>query len=130
MEHAPGTIAHLAINADDTTAARRFYAACFDWRFEPWGPPDFFHVLRADGSRPGPIAALQPRRELVAGRRTVGFEATVAVADVDAVAEAAVAAGGVVLMPRTTIAGVGDLVFVQDPSGNAVGAMRYDRTAE
>jgi hypothetical protein len=33
-------------------------------------------------------------------------------------------------MAKTTIAGVGDLVWLEDPSGNCVGAMRYDPTAE
>jgi predicted enzyme related to lactoylglutathione lyase len=129
MDTTHGTLNHFAINADDTAASRRFYEACFGWRFEPWGPPDFFHVLRADGSRPGPIGALQGRRELITGQRTLGFECTVAVDDAEAAAAAAVKAGGVVLMDRTTIAGVGDLVFVRDPAGNVVGAMRYDDTA-
>jgi predicted enzyme related to lactoylglutathione lyase len=53
----------------------------------------------------------------------------VAVDDAAAAAAAAVRAGGRVLMERATIAGVGDLVFVQDPAGNAVGAMRYDENA-
>jgi predicted enzyme related to lactoylglutathione lyase len=46
------------------------------------------------------------------------------------VVEAAVAAGGRVLSQPTVIAGVGDLVFIEDPVGNAVGAMRYDSTAD
>lgn len=33
-------------------------------------------------------------------------------------------------MDKTTIAGVGDLVFVADPSGHPIGAMRYDADAE
>jgi predicted enzyme related to lactoylglutathione lyase len=53
-----------------------------------------------------------------------------AVSDVDAVTKAAVAAGGRVVMAKSTITGVGDLVFVADPSGNVVGAMRYDENAE
>jgi uncharacterized protein len=124
-----GTVSHVAINADDPVATRHFYEQVFSWRFEPWGPPGFFHIKRADGSLPGPIGALQGRRELVPGQRTVGFECTVAVDDVDAVLAATAAAGGTVLMDKTTIAGVGDLAFVQDPSGNVVGAMRYDAAA-
>ena len=46
-----GHIAHFAINADDVDAARRFYGEVFDWTFEPWGPPGFFHI-RTAGSRP------------------------------------------------------------------------------
>lgn len=126
---ARGQLAHFAINCDDLGASRRFYEAVFGWRFEPWGPPDFFHVLTADGARPGPIGALQKRRAL-ADRRVDGFECTIAVGDTEAAAAAAIAAGGVLLMETTTITGVGDLAFVLDPSGNPVGAMRYDAAAD
>ena len=57
--------------------------------------------------------------------RLTGFECTVAVDDVGAVAEAVVANGGRLLMERTTIPGVGELVFFEDPAGNVAGAMQY-----
>ena len=126
---APGHLAHFAINSDDLGASRRFYQATFGWQFEPWGPPDFFHILTAEGSRPGVMGALQARRAL-GGHQATGFECTVAVPDASAVAAAARSAGGTVLMEATTIAGVGELVFVLDPSGNPVGAMRYDPAAD
>jgi uncharacterized protein len=56
-----------------------------------------------------------------------GFECTVAVDDVGAVAEAVVANGGRLLMERTTIPGVGDLIFFEDPGGNVAGAMQFAR---
>ena len=125
-----GTVAHFAINADDDTTTRAFYGALFGWTFEPWGPPSFFHIKRADGELPGLIGGFQARRELAAGLRMTGFECTVAVDDVDAVIDATRAHGGEVLMEKTTIVGVGDLAFVKDPSGNVVGAMRYNEAAE
>ena len=120
-------VAHIAINADDIDVARSFYSAVLGWTFEPWGPPGFFHVRTSCGDEPGMMAALQARRDL--GGRVRGFECTIAVEDADATAAAAVAAGGKVLMERTTIAGVGDLVWLEDPSGNVFGAMRYDDAA-
>jgi uncharacterized protein len=128
-----GALAHFAINADDLDATKAFYETVFGWRFEPWGPPGFFHIDTGSdtGTSAGapPRGALQQRRELVPGEKTIGFECTVAVSDVDAVTKAAVAAGGRVVMAKSTITGVGDLVFVADPSGNVVGAMRYDESA-
>jgi len=120
-----GHLAHFAVNADDVDGARRFYAEVFGWTFEPWGPPGFFHIRTADGSLPGAMAGLQARRELVPGQRTLAFETTVAVDDVDKVVAAVEAAGGTILMQKTTISGVGDLVYFADPSGNICGAMHY-----
>jgi hypothetical protein len=120
-------LAHFAINADDVESARRFYEAVFGWQFTAWGPPDFYRIETGDGGVEG---ALQRRRELVDGTRTVAFECTFGVDDVDAVAKQVVASGGRILMDKTTITGVGDLIWFEDPAGNAAGAMRYDPAAE
>src|SRR3954465_12601936 len=124
-----GHVAHFAINADDLNRARHFYEKVFGWRFEAWGPPNFFQIKTADGQPLGPLGALQKRRELIPGVPTAGFECTVAVADVDAAAAAVVANGGTILIPKTLIPTVGHLIFFRDPEGNAVGAMQYDATA-
>jgi len=123
-------LAHFAVNADDVDAVRRFYETVLGWRFHAWGPPGFFQIETGDDGDPGIRGALQQRRELVPGVRTVGFECTFGVDDVDAVAKAVVDNGGKILMEKTTITGVGDLIWFQDPDGNALGAMRYDPAAE
>jgi uncharacterized protein len=129
MDIEPQTLAHFAINADDLDAARDFYSSVLGWTFQPWGPPGFFHIHTAAGAQPGPIGSLQGRRDLGIGP-VRGFECTIAVDDVDAAAVAAARNGGRVLMAKTTITGVGDLVWLADPSGNAFGVMRYDAAAE
>ncbi len=68
--------------------------------------------------------ALQQRR-LVGDLTVNGVEATVAVPDVLAAATTAIAQGGRVLVEPTTIPGVGDLVFLEDPGGNVIAAMHY-----
>src|ERR1700761_8624615 len=77
----PATLRHLAINADDVQRAKAFYETVFGWRFEPWGPPEYY---QASGAADGVITALQHRRELKPGVRMAGFEATMAVDDLDA----------------------------------------------
>ena len=121
-------VVHFAINADDVERARGFYETVLGWTFQPWGPPDFYRITT--GGEGAPSGALQVRRDLVPGMRTVGFECTVAVADVRQSASAAVRAGGAVLMDVTTISGVGHLAFVRDPEGNALGLMQYDAAAD
>lgn len=128
MPDAP--VAHFAINADDPPRARRFYEQVFGWRFTAWGPPGFYRI-DTGGSVSSPIGgALQQRRALVADHPTVGYECSVAVDDVAAVVQAAVAAGGRVVMDATVISGVGELVFIEDTEGNVVGAIRFDTTAD
>lgn len=114
---------HFSINSDDVEAARHFYEGVFGWKFEPWGPPEFYAVNTGEGGIQG---SLQRRREFVEGQRIVTVEATFAVDDVDAVARAVVANGGRIIMEKSTIVGVGDLIWFQDPDGNTLGAMRYD----
>jgi len=118
---------HFSINADDVEEARRFYEVVFGWEFQAWGPPEFYVVKTGDGGIEGSV---QRRREIVSGERIVTLEGTFAVDDVDEVARAVVANGGRIIMEKTTIVGVGDLIWFQDTSGNTLGAMRYDSKAD
>jgi predicted enzyme related to lactoylglutathione lyase len=120
-----GSLAHFAINADDVDRARRFYEKAFGWKFNAWGPPQFFMIEGA-----GTLASLQGRRELVAGATTVGFECTIAVDSIEATEKAILAAGGSIAMARSVIVGVGTLMFFRDTEGNVFGAMQYDSRAE
>jgi uncharacterized protein len=123
-------VAHFAINADDLPRARRFYEKVFGWRFTAWGPPGFLQIATGTEHEPGILGAMQQRRELVAGHPTIGYECSVSVRDVDAVAAAVVANGGSILIPRTLIPTVGHLIFARDTEGNVVGAMQYDAGAQ
>jgi predicted enzyme related to lactoylglutathione lyase len=102
-----GAIAHVAINADDISASRTFYERLFGWRFVPWGPPGFYQIETP-------------------GVRTVGFECTVAVADVAATLRAATELGGRVVMEPVVIPAVCELAFIEDPAGNVLGVARYE----
>ena len=123
-------LAHFSINADDMPATRRFYERVFGWKFRPYGPPDFFQITTGDEASPGVMGALQKRRELVPGAKMVGFECTISVHSIDDTVVSITATGGKIVMPKVVLAGIGRLVFFQDPSGNIAGAMEYDSSAE
>ena len=38
--------------------------------------------------------------------------------------------GGKIVMQKSTIVGVGDLIFFEDTEGNVAGAMQYDQNAQ
>jgi predicted enzyme related to lactoylglutathione lyase len=122
----PNHLSHFAINADDLGRARRFYENVFGWKFEPWGPPGFYLIHTGTPDDRGVLGALQKRRELKPGQRTIGYECTIGVDSADTVAKAAEANGGSVIMAKTILPTVGELVWLEDSEGNIVGAMRYD----
>jgi uncharacterized protein len=122
---------HFAINADDVARAKRFYERVFGWTVTPWGPPDFYQVKTAARGEPdGVRGALQRRRALLPEQRTIGFECTIAVDQIDETAKAVAANGGRVVMPKSIIVGVGALMFFQDPEGNVFGVIQPDANAE
>jgi predicted enzyme related to lactoylglutathione lyase len=120
----PNTLAAFAIHADDTARARRFYEAVFGWKFEPWGPPGFY-VMHTGDER---ISGLMHKRHEPKGVGSPNcFECTIAVDDVDAIAKKVEAHGGRITMPKSKIPTVGELIYFDDPEGNRVGAMKYER---
>ncbi|MEM1229380.1 MAG: VOC family protein [Pseudomonadota bacterium] len=116
----PNPVVHFAIEADDVERAKTFYQSVFEWHFEPWGPPGFYLIEEA-----GIHGALQAR----SGPSTPGakgFECTIAVADLAAVARAIEAAGGRLLSEAITIPTVGTLHQFADTEGNQAVVMQYE----
>ena len=118
-------LAHFAINTDDIERSKPFYEKVFGWKITAWGPPGFYQIEGA-----GVRGALQQSRDLVAGQPTVGFECTIAVESIDEIEEAVLANGGKIVLERSIIAGVGTLMFFQEPGGAVFGAMQYDPRSE
>jgi predicted enzyme related to lactoylglutathione lyase len=122
----PNDIAHFAIHADDCQRAKTFYAAVFEWTFEPWGPPNFWRIHT---SPEGIHGALQERRESATSKGMNGFECTISVEDVAAIAKEIETHGGKITMQPFVIETVGTLVMFEDTEGNVVGAMQYVESA-
>ena len=95
----------------------------FEWRFTPWGPPDFFMIATGSESDPGIHGAVHDRPK--DGHRSVGFECTIAVDDVDTIVSLIEKEGGKVTVPKMVIPGVGELIQFEDTEGNIAYAMRY-----
>ena len=119
-----GRVTHIAINADDDGITQGFYEDLFDWRFEE-AYPGFARTALPPADEM--VAAVQARRELLPGLRSNGPEVTIEVDDLNVVLAQVDRLGGQVVMERATIPGVGDLVFLADPSGNVVGVIQYAR---
>jgi len=123
----PNNLKSFGITADDVTRARRFYEAVFGWRFEPWGPPDFYLIHTGDEQDPGVQGLLHKRREAVNGTGMTGFECTIGVDNIDQIIKAVEASGGKITMAKFHIPTVGTGVYFSDTEGNFVGAMQYEK---
>jgi predicted enzyme related to lactoylglutathione lyase len=124
-------VAHYAINAADVDRALRFYQNVFGWKFQAYGPPGFYMVDEESAKMTVRLrGSLQKRREIVPGVSIRGFECTISVENIEAAADRVEKNGGKIVMPICTLAGVGRLLFFQDPEGNIAGAMQYDSEAE
>ena len=100
----------------DPKAACAFYAQVLGWSHAPSGMPDMDYTLVSAGPHQvGGVMALPP--EAAAAGARPGWMGYVAVADVDASAQAVQAAGGQVCHPPTDIPGIGRFATVTDPQG-------------
>ena len=122
----PNHVRHFAVHADQVERARSFYENVFGWRFEPWGPPNFYLIHTGDADDRGLQGALQERQQPLEGSGMRGYECTIGVGDLDAVLALVSRFGGTVVSQPFTIEGVGRLAFFHDTEGNRVAAMQYD----
>ena len=118
----PNHVKFFAITADDVERARTFYEAVFGWRFEDWGPPGFYLIHDA-----GVEGALQKRHDKLTGTGLRAFECTVGVDSLDEIAAKVEPAGGRIVMKRSKIETVGELIYIEDTEGNRVGVMQYEK---
>lgn len=126
----PHHIAHFDVPADDVERARRFYERVFGWRFEAFGPPDFYLIHTGSPQDPGIHGSVSQRPEGSVKGGRVGFECTISVDDLAAIRAAIVANGGRIVQEEYEIVGVGRLIRFEDSERNLVCAMRYLQTTK
>ena len=119
-------VVHFEIISDDPKRTQQFYEEVFKWKVEKWqGPLDYWFFMTGDESEPGIDGAF--------GMRQTPEDATVNtidVDDIDAYTKKVEENGGVIVRPKTTIPGVGYLVYFKDTEGNLWGMMQSDPEAK
>jgi uncharacterized protein len=123
----PNNLQSFGITVDDVPRARRFYESVFDWRFEAWGPPDFYVIHTGDKKSSGVQGLLHKRREPVKGTGMTGFECTFEVQNIDETIRKIEANKGKIVMAKFHIPTVGTGVYFNDTEGNFVGAMQPEQ---
>lgn len=118
-------LSHFSIFTEDMERAKSFYGKVFNWDFNNYGPSGFAQINSSKGDSGQLIGALQDRQYQLTKEKVIGFECSINVADVDAIADLVANNGGEILMPKTEIPHVGWLIKFQDTEGNIVCAMQY-----
>jgi len=120
-------LSRFAINADDVPRARDFYSKVFDWKFEPWGPPNFYVIDTGDAPPAASGGLLQERRELVPGGRMTGFECTFVVQNLNETIRAIESNGGKMVTEAFHIPNICTVAYFQDTEGNVAAISELDR---
>ncbi len=116
-------VCHFAVHADDVERAKGFYEDVFGWRFEEWGPPDFYLIKTGNEKTPGILGHY--KNVAAIGEGFNGYECSISVADVRATEASIVEHGGTILVKLIEIPTVGLFVKFADTEGNIACAIQY-----
>lgn len=121
---------HFEIQASNPQALIDFYGGLFGWSFNKWEGGDYWMIHTGPDDKPGINGGLLPRRGPVPENMAAvnAFVITVDVEDIDAAIGKA-QSGGVVVVPKMAVPGIGWLAYVKDPDGNIFGMMEADISA-
>jgi uncharacterized protein len=116
---------HFEIPAEKPERAMQFYSTVFGWKFSKWaGPMEYWVISTGEPGEPGIDGGLMARRD--PNQPCVN---TIAVASVDESLQAIEKGGGVCVVPKMAIPGVGWLAYCKDTEGHIFGIMHPDTAA-
>lgn len=122
-------LSHFAIYVDDVCRAQQFYQKLFHWDFNAYGPEDFLQINTNEHDGGKLIGALQSRNYSPIRQKVNGFECSISVMDIHKIADSVENAGGEIVLPITSIPGVGWIIKFLDTEGNLLCAIQYDQKA-
>jgi hypothetical protein len=116
---------HFEIPADNPERAIEFYSSIFGWTFSKWGGPmEYWLITTGEPAEPGINGGLLRRQD--PNQPCVN---TITVASVDESLQAIDKGGGVCVLPKMAVPGVGWMAYCKDPDGHIFGIMQPDAAA-
>jgi predicted enzyme related to lactoylglutathione lyase len=124
-------VCHFEIHADDPEKAIAFYGGLFGWEFTRWEGGEYWLIRTGPDGEPGINGGLVRRMGPRPGdaQPVSSFVCTVMVAALDDLLVRVGGAGGLVVVPKMAIKGVGWLAYAKDSQGNVFGMMQRDPSA-
>jgi len=117
-------VVHFEIPSDDPERAGRFYSDVFGWQINKWSEGDYWLVNTGPNSATGINGGILKRRH--PQQPVVN---TIEVESLDSTLATIQQHGGVVVVPKMPIQGVGWLAYFKDLDGNIFGVMQPDTAA-
>jgi hypothetical protein len=125
-------IGHFMIPADNVDRAKRFYSALLGWKIEPVGsamdPERMAEMQYHDISTGAAGEGTMNTGGLYKRHLTEPILNFVIVDDIDTIQAKVEKLGGRITLPKQEIAGVGQVVMIQDTEGNVIGLWKPVRT--
>ena len=117
---------HFEIPAENPQRAIDFYSSVFGWKFNKWdGPMEYWLISTGDAAEPGINGGLMPRQH--PEQPCVN---TIGVVNLDASLKAVAGKGGLEVVPKMAVPGVGWLAYCKDTEGHIFGMMQNDPSAK
>lgn len=116
---------HFEIPAENPERAIKFYETVFHWKFERWNGPMEYWTICTGENAPGIDGGLMTRRD--PAQPCVN---TMDVENLDATVGVVKGAGGLCVVPKMAIPGVGWLAYFKDTEGHIFGVMQPDAAAK
>ena len=117
-------VIHFEIPSDDPEKAQRFYSKVFGWQMTQWSDQPYWLCSTGDKSKPGIDGAIIKKRG-----PDHPLVNTIEVTNLDETIKTIEESGGIVVVARMPIPGIGWLAFFKDTDGNIMGIMEADTAA-
>jgi predicted enzyme related to lactoylglutathione lyase len=110
----------------DQTAAIRFYRSLFGWDINPSPNPEHggYNMIQIQGNGIGGIMQMTAQMQTIAGNSQ--WVPYVGVPNIEGSAREAQSLGGEILVPPTSIDGVGRFAYLKDPTGGVFGIIQFN----
>lgn len=115
--HAPGTFCWPELGTTDQNAAKKFYTALFDWKYNDsdMGDQGVYTIFTREGADVAALYTLQP--DMLKQGVPPNWASYVTVENADAAAEKARSLGGTVIMGPFDVMEHGRMAVIRDPQG-------------
>jgi predicted enzyme related to lactoylglutathione lyase len=124
---------HFEIHCDDIARAKKFYETLFGWKIDKWGEIEYWTVDTDPEKKgaPGISGGLMQRKgpSPIDGQCLISPVNTMDVPNVDEWIQKALDNGGILVIPKMPIKGLGWLCYMKDTEGNIFGMMHSDPSA-